>query len=141
MSVIVCDIVEMRSSEQKTNKQVPKNKPCKTSLDAEFGPVWCAAMGENFGAFVTYQQSQFAHFYLGPNEFVVYKAFGAEEANRPPAPGYSAVEANRPYTSSGYFGRDTGYNTDGSKSTFLTPTGSRASPKKTASSSRYSYPN
>ena len=100
-------------------------------------------MGRGIGMFVTYEQSQFAHFYVGPNEFVVCKAFGAKEANRPPStsPGYSAVDANRTYTSSGYFGRDTGYNTDGSRSTFLTPTGSRASPKKTVTSSRYSYPN
>ena len=117
----------------------------KSALDAELGPAWSVVMGRNIGMFVTYEQSQFAHFYAGPNEFVVYKAFGAEEANRPPStsPGYSAaLDANRTYTSSGYFGRDTGYNTDGSRSTFLTPTGSRASPKKTVTSSRYSaYPN
>ena len=131
-----------RSSEGGVSK-TEMAQTIKSALDAELGPAWSVVMGDAFGMFVTYEQSQFAHFYVGPNEFVVYKAFGAEEANRPPStsPGYSTVDANRPSTSSGYFGRDTGYNTDGSKSTFLTPTGSRASPKKTVSSSRYSYPN
>ena len=83
-------------------------KIIKSTLDAEFGPVWSIVMGNAFGMFVTYEKSQFAHFYVGPNEFVVFKAFGAEGTG---------------YYSSGYNAR----NTDGTRPTFLTPTGSRAS--------------
>ena len=66
-----------RSSEGGFNK-TDVAQTIKSALDAEVGPVWSVVTGEAFGMFVTYEKCQFAHFYVGPNEFVVYKAFGAE---------------------------------------------------------------
>ena len=56
------------------------------ALDAKYGPVWSVVLGKNFGLFASYQQSQFAHFFVGRTEFVVFKAYGIQEEGRVPNP-------------------------------------------------------
>ena len=48
-------------------------KHCVDMFNAEFGEHWMSVVGDNFGIAVNHE-GNFAHFKLGPKEFVVYKA-------------------------------------------------------------------
>merc|ERR1712018_817603 len=48
-------------------------KHCVDMFNAEFGEHWMSIVGDNFGIAVNHE-GNFAHFKLGPKEFVIYKA-------------------------------------------------------------------
>ena len=48
-------------------------KHCVDMFNAEFGEHWMSVVGDNFGIAVNHE-GNFAHFKLGPKEFVIYKA-------------------------------------------------------------------
>merc|ERR1712110_146236 len=48
-------------------------KHCVDMFNAEFGEHWMSVVGDNFGIAVN-QEGNFAHFHMGPKEFVIYKA-------------------------------------------------------------------
>ena len=48
-------------------------KHCVDKFNAEFGEHWMSVVGDNFGIAVNHE-GNFAHFHMGPKEFVIYKA-------------------------------------------------------------------
>ena len=57
----------------KTEDEPGMAKHCVDKFNAEFGEHWMSVVGDNFGIAVNHE-GNFAHFHMGPKEFVIYKA-------------------------------------------------------------------